>query len=214
MSLEDEFTSLRTLVQHLPFALDDYGAVNAAFGRWRQDRAPHDLRVVDLWAYLYVRWYFLGKFSHNKDLPSTDLDELLTTVFRRVQEKRDTVREGFASWVSVVCKNHFRNYLSRRRKVYALTDETLQRLPGELPDDEALDVAPTAAALHEALDRLPDFVRTVARMRFIEELPYETISERLDKPIPILRSYVHKAQARLRSDPHLRRFLGLSPAIE
>lgn len=214
MSLEDEYTSLRTLVQHLPFALDAYDAVNTTFARWQESQSPYDLRVVDLWAYLYVRWYFLGKFAANRDLPSTDLDELLTVVFRRVQEKRGGVREGFASWVSVVCKNHFRNYLSRRRKVYALTDETVERLPGEAFDDEALDIAPTAAALHEALDRLPDFVRTIARMRFIEDLSYETISERLDKPIPVLRSYVHKAQARLRSDPQLRRFLGLDPAIE
>ncbi len=212
MSLEDEFTSLRTLVQHLPFALDDYGAANATFARWRDERAPHLLRTIDLWAYLYVRWYFLGKFAANRDLPATDLDELLTQVFRRIQEKRDTVREDFCSWASVVCKNHFRNYLARRRKVYALTDEAAARLPDEPFDDEALDAAPTAAALHEALARLPDFVRTVARKRLIENLSYEVISEQEDKPVPILRSYVHKAQARLRADPQLRRFLGLDSA--
>ncbi len=214
MSLDDEFRSLHTLTQHLPFDLDDYGAANRAFAQWQVSRAPADLRTVDLWAYLYLRWYFLGKFAHSRNLPSTDLDELLTAVFKRVQDKRDSVRGEFASWVSVVCKNAFRNYLTRRRKIYTLSDETAARLPGDDLDDEALDAEPTTAALHEAFERLPDFLRVVARRRLLEGQDYEAMSAEFDRPVPILRSYVNKALTRLRADPALRRFLGMPTLTE
>ncbi len=214
MSLDDGFHSLHSLCQHLPFALDDYSAANRAFMEWRTAPSPATLRTVDLWAYLYVRWYFLGKFAASRNLPDTDLDELFSSAFKRVQEKRETVHGDFASWVSVLCKNHFRNYLARRRKVYALTEETAAQLRADDLDEEALDAGPTAAALHEALERLPDFIRTVARRRLIDGCSYEDLVIEVDKPAPILRSYVNKAQARLRADPHLRRFLGLHPLTE
>lgn len=214
MSLDDEFRSLRLLTEHLPFALDDYGAANAAFAAWRAAPDAAGLQAIDLWAYLYVRWYFLGKFAASPNLPATDLDGLLAAVFRRVQEKRDTVTGDYASWVSVVCKNHFRNYLTRRRKVYALTDETAARLPADAFDDEALDAEPTAVALREAFDRLPDFVRAVARRRLLDGLEYDQLSREVDKPVPILRSYVNKALTRLRADPALRQFLGLPTLTE
>ena len=64
--------------------------------------------------------------------------------------------------------------------------------------------------LRRAIERLPAYLREIAYLRFIENTAYQDIVQVVDKPLPIVRSYVNKALLKLRSAPVFLTYLGRS----
>lgn len=200
--------SLRALAARLPFGLEDTERVGAAFQRWQNaddGEAPRERRVVELWTYCFVRRYFWVKFAAQPERPSSDLDELIERVYRKVEAKRATVREPehYAHWVSVVCKNTFFNYVNRERPPDVSLDE--EHAPTLLSKKRVRgDLGLARGVVAKAIGRLPDYLQPVARMRFLEERSYQSISEETGTPVPTARSYAGRARKHLREDPDVR----------
>jgi RNA polymerase sigma factor (sigma-70 family) len=198
---------LESVLDHLPFSIDDTAAANDAFRRWRQQHHPSEERIVDLWTYCYVTRYFLGKATRG-DLRSTDADKLIKRTYEKVEEKRKEVRnpDRYAHWVSVVCKNTFLNHMRRHR-----IEESIDAEGG--PTLSARDSTPVAdmgfveEALVEAIDQLPDYLQAPARLYFLENKTFEEISDEIGKPVPTVRTYKHKAATRLRKNERLRGYV-------
>ncbi len=205
MSLLDEFRSLRKLAENLPFALDDVGQANDAFVRWRG--GDEAMRVsVDLYTYLYAKRYFLSKFITNRDLPPTEYDLLISQAYERVQKHLPSVKKAdrFASWLSVVCVNLYRNYLRRRHKVSNLEEDAAERIEGDAIDVSSLDQGAVKTALLAAIVRLPEYLQEIAHLRLIDNRSYEQMMESTGRDRATLRSYVNKALNQLRTDDDLR----------
>jgi len=212
MTLRDHMRSLDALASRLPFAVDDYDAVNGAFGRWRTARAPRQRETLELWAYCYARRYFLVKYLRDPSLDPEEMDRPIGEAFRRVCAHLDAVEqpERFASYASVICKNTFINAVRREaryhRRFVAAADAPE---PVADPHDplDGYDVALLRHALTAAIARLPESLREVARLRFLEGADYDRLEEATGLPRPNLRSYANKAAQRLREDPLLLDFL-------
>lgn len=202
------FADLEALAARLPFALDDVAQVNAAFVRWRAERCPHALETVELWSYCFVRRYCLLKFYRGHASARSDQDALEARILRTVQEKRVRVIHAarYASWVSVVCRNMYYNYLRSHRVIF-LSVETagLPSVPASAPrrhDDARAD-----AALSAAIERLPAYLQNVARLHFLGHRSYREIAELTGRPAPSVRTYVSKARTCFRRDAALRALL-------
>ena len=212
MTLPTPLRSLALVAQHLPFHLHETDKVNSAFRRWRHDADDTAKYHVELWTYCFVRRYFLTRFTqdglyHNP----ADMDALIEQAYGKVQKHQHTVSDSmrYTGWVSVVCRNAFLNYLRSVQQAVSIDHEGGPILQGD--SLEALfDAGLLHDGLHEALGRLPDYLRDIARYRFIEGLSYQEIGARLDKPLPTVRSYVNKAVRKLREDLHLMAHLGRS----
>lgn len=193
-----------TLAAHLPFAVDDYEAANAAFVRWHTSQRDSDLEPVEIWAYCYARDYFAQKFLRNAALQPSDYDALVTKAFTAVKKYHASVRDPqrFAHWVSVVYKHTYLRYVSRRRETVQLEPERLQDATPMTPWREH-DQQVIRRAVRAALSRLPDFLQQVAQMRLVDRLEYEDISDRTGHAVPTVRAYVCKVMARLREDPDI-----------
>lgn len=198
------FESLDALAASLPFHVDDVSAVNATYSRWRSDRDPSDQHVVQLWTYCFIRRYFLVKFVQESAYSVADLDLLIDKTFRKVERSEDQVKEPrrYASWVSVVCKNTYRNYLRRRRPAVSLDEPSMPLLVAEGPVVYQ-DAGMARQAVLSAIDRLPPYLQTCVRLRFLEGLSYNEIADRTDQPPPSIRAYIYKALQRLREDEEL-----------
>ncbi|HKL88843.1 MAG TPA: hypothetical protein VJ884_07535, partial [Salinibacter sp.] len=59
--MTDPSSRLRTILDQLPFAVDDSDAANDVFRRWRENGDPEAERLVDMWTYCFVCRYFLAK---------------------------------------------------------------------------------------------------------------------------------------------------------
>ena len=201
-------SELRTVIDRLPFSVDDTDAANDAFRRWREDEDPEAKCVADLWTYCYVCRYFLAKSARGTfDTPS-DADKLTTRAYRKVQENRDGVRNAsrYANWVSVVCKNTLLNYTRRTRYSESIDDEDRATLTAEKKNTVA-EVGFVHEAFVEAIERLPTYLQEPARLYFLENREFEEISEALGKPVATVRTYKHKAIKQLRTDDRLREYV-------
>ncbi len=198
------FDSLDELAAGLPFRLDDASAVNAAYARWRATLDLQERSVIQLWTYCYIRRYFLVKFVQESSWSAIDLDVLIDIAFRKTEMRESQVREPsrYASWVSVVCKNTFRNYLRARRQQVALDGAPLGTSVSETPNNYR-EYGAQQQMLVGAIDRLPPHLRSCVRLRFLGGLSYAEIARRTDRPLPTIRAFIYKAVKRLRKDEEL-----------
>jgi RNA polymerase sigma factor (sigma-70 family) len=205
--MTDPSSRLRTVLDQLPFPLDDSEAANDAFRRWIEDGDPRAERLVDLWTYCFVCRYFLAKSSGDAFDKAATPDELITRAYEKVRQKREGVRNPsrYTNWVSVVCKNTFLNHARRDRVADSINDEagpTLRAQTSRIPE-----VGFVREAFEEAIERLPDYLKAPARLYFLEDLDFDEISEEIGKAVPTVRTYKHKAVKQLRKDERLREYV-------
>ncbi len=195
--------ALDEVAAHLPFHVDELDRANEAFLRWRASGSPRDLELVELWTYCYTRRYFIAKFLRDSAYGATDLDQLVGRAFTKARQNFEQVRQPdrFASWVSVICRNVFVNFVRRYREHTPL-DEARTPAPPR-PETFEHDRLAARQAAERAVDRLPPSLRDIARMRFLEDRSYEEIGEATGRPLASLRAFAHKAVVRLREDPEL-----------
>lgn len=199
---------LRTVIERLPFPVDDSEAANEAFRRWKTDDDPDAGRLVDLWTYCYVCRYFLSKAAGDAFDRAAAPDRLITRTFEKVRDKRDSVRDPdhYASWVSVVCKNTFLNHTRRDRRPQSIDEEHGPTLKADRTC-ATREIGFVRESLEAAIDNLPDYLQEPARLYFLEDRDFDEISEAVGKPVPTIRTYKHKALQKLREDETLREYV-------
>lgn len=210
MILTVPFRLLAAVAARLPFHLNETDKVNAAFRHWRQQDDAEAKYHVDLWTYCFIRRYFLIKFTREGLYNNAaDMDTLIEEAYVKVEDHQASVSDTtrYASWVSVVCKNAYLNYRRNYQPVVYIDQDDGLHLQGE-----SLEALHDAGMVHEglrvAIERLPEFLREIAYLRFIENASYQDIAQFVDKPLPIVRSYVNKAVAKIRTDPVFLAYLG------
>jgi RNA polymerase sigma-70 factor (ECF subfamily) len=134
-------------------------------------------------------------------------EEWLQEAFTRVwlgAATHDPSRGEVRPWVYKIALNTARSEMARKRyrTPHVSLDEARLDLPdetgGELPVAAQLDEARRAAAVAEALQRLPDFMREVIVLRCSRELSFAEIAEVTGAPQGTLKSRFHRAVAALR----------------
>lgn len=206
MQIRSELLTLQELTARLPFDLEDTEQANNAFARWRQEDRDDAKRIVELWTYCFVRRYYLQKFAREAGFQLSDYDDLVARTYRKIERHISTVHhdDRYVQWVSKICKNTFLNYARSPRRLVSF-DVREHAIAGEPPIDWGQFDA-FQAVLAGAVGRLPGFLQSVARLRFIEKRSYEEIERVTGKPLPVIRSYASKALTRFRKDTRLRAF--------
>ena len=203
METADQMTTLHQLAAELPYRLNDSEEVNRRFLHSMEAVDEPEDPTLDLWTYLYVRRYFLIKFAKDPTAPIADFDMIVETTYVRIQRGKERMRDysRYANWVSVICKNTFLNYIRSRKKRSIISIDDYPELEQE--EENGIDTIFVRSAVDSAIERLPDFLRDVARMRFQADISYEEMSRRSGKSVPTIRSYVNKVLNRFRRDKRL-----------
>lgn len=101
------------------------------------------------------------------------------------------------TWIYSIAR---RNALSKLRKKRPDPVDPEAAIPvidtGPSPDDDAL-ARVEAGVLNGLIDRLPEQLRVILVLAFVEDMPYPEISEVLDVPIGTVKSRVSRARAAL-----------------
>lgn len=204
-------SSLRSVIDRLPFSVDDTEAANDAFRRWVDDGDPEAEHLVDLWTYCYISRYFITKSTRGEFDSAADADALISRASERVRNNRQEVQspDCYASWVSVVCKNTFLNYTRRDRYSDSIEEEKGPELKAENRQSIA-ELGFVREAFVNAIQKLPTYLQEPARLYFLEGREFEEIGEMVDKPVATVRTYKHKAAKRLRKDDTLREYIDRS----
>ncbi len=160
---------------------------------------------LEVWTYRQLRCVVDNLVDKDQNARASDADAVLSIALTRVHAGRDSVKDpgSYASWVSVVGRNAYLNYKRSRPCVRSVKEEDLS-YDAERHMQSRIDGARVRRSVEDAIDRLPAFLRVVATMRLVEDRDYECISAVTGKSKPTVRSYMHKAVERLRTDDLLR----------
>ncbi len=204
MPADAPFDSVNVVAKELPFGIDDTEAANEAFVQWRENGSTEARRLVNLWTYCFVRRYFLAKFLQRSYGGASDFEMLIEKVYRRVEDKRSTIKqpERYASWVSVVSRNTFLNYVRTDRHYVALEEDGGPTLLAE-EETGSYDAGYAHHVVKQAIAELPPFLEEVAELYILHQRDYAAIGRTIDKSVPTVRAYVHRALKRLRNNDEL-----------
>ncbi len=133
-----------------------------------------------------------GKHEDAEDVAQ----EAFLVALARLDECRNPDR--FGGWFLTIARNRARN-LVRRRSVRAV-DELLFEVPARTPGPERqTELGELREALIRAMDHLTDVQREVLLLHDLEGWKHREIAERLDLPAGTVRSHLHFARKRLRT---------------
>ncbi len=137
--------------------------------------------------------------------PRGPVEDLLQEVFAKSLSNlsRFGGRSSFATWAGSIALNLATDWgrkESRRRRLAPASDVEQDRVPA--PGSErplhAIETREEAARARAAIDDLPLRWRLAVTLRVVEELPYETVAERLNAPVSSARTWVSRGLAQLR----------------
>jgi len=139
----------------------------------------------------------------------SEAEEIAQETFLRAHRSLADFRGDakLSTWLYAIASRLCLTRLGSRERLMTRQGETgLLRLPHDaMGPDAELEQSEMEAALHRAIDELPDDRRIVVVLRDIEGLSYEEIAEALDIELGTVRSRLHRARMDLKDK--MERFL-------
>lgn len=115
-------------------------------------------------------------------------------------------KAAFKTWVFTIAKNTATDFLRKKKSILFSdidtendTDSFSEKIPAEnLLPDEILQKLQDSELLNKLLERLPTQYKTVLILHYQEEMTFDEIGKILDKPLNTVKSYHHRAIAKLK----------------
>lgn len=127
-------------------------------------------------------------------------DVVQDTFIRLYQQDREKVSRGLKTWLFTVCRNRALDILRKEKRMVALDDEALRRIPsGDTGPRGEVDWDERVTQVMKALDRLSDNQREVIRLKFQQGLSYKEISDVTELSTGNVGFLLHTGLKRLRS---------------
>jgi RNA polymerase sigma-70 factor (ECF subfamily) len=161
------------------------------------DQAAWEQIVRQHWRKVYnVAYQFVGSHEQAEDLAQ----EIFLKIFRSL----DTFdrRANFQTWLISVSRNlcidHYRSVRKERQTIDRdVAAEDLAPVSATMSPLAALENRDLAALLRQALQTLPQSLRTAVLLRDIQELSYLEIAERLRLPEGTVKSRINRGRKEL-----------------
>ena len=153
-----------------------------------------------------VRGYFIQR-GVTSDEASELTQETFLSAFRGRKRFRGDAHSS--TWLLVISRNIFSNYIrSKRAAMRDRTEVSLQQLEEENepvtniqdPDPDVLDRSlekEQQRLLAEAIEELPQRIRQIMRLAFVNDLKYKDIADLLGISINTVKSPVHQGKMKL-----------------
>jgi RNA polymerase sigma-70 factor (ECF subfamily) len=129
---------------------------------------------------------------------AADAEDLTQQVFLSAQQNLGQLRsvENPRNWLYAILRNGFLKACRKRSpKPFGDLPYSVESIPADIPDDDAID----RERLQQALDELPSEFRLVVMMFYFEDCSYRQIAESLQLPIGTVMSRLARAKAHLRA---------------
>ena len=157
---------------------------------WEQIVRQHWRKVFN------VAYKFVG--SHDQ------AEDLTQDIFLKIFRSLDTFdrRANFQTWLISVSRNlcidHYRSVRKERQTIdREVTSEQLSPVSRSVSPLAALEQRDLAVLLRQALQGLPQSLRTAVLLRDIQELSYQEIAERLRLPEGTVKSRINRGRKEL-----------------
>jgi RNA polymerase sigma-70 factor (ECF subfamily) len=163
----------------------------------RGDQLAWEAIVRQHWRKVFnVAYKFVGKHDEAEDLTQD--------IFLKIFKSLGTFdrRANFQTWLISVSRNlcidHYRSVRKERETIDRDVDPgDLSPTSHEVSPHAALEQRDRVVLLREALDALPDTLRTAVLLRDIRELSYQEIADQLHLPEGTVKSRINRGRGEL-----------------
>ncbi len=139
------------------------------------------------------------------------IQDLTMEVFEKVYEKLslyDEDKGAFSTWFHTIANNHFIDYTRKERDKYNIhsisdlsadhTNETTEFLieSNDNTPIESIEEAEISERLKYAIETYirSKVLRKIIKMRYFDELSYEEIASKINKPLGTVKANIHRAK--------------------
>ena len=149
--------------------------------------------------YQRTLYYFVvGKVADDTEAKDI-VQKTFVAAFQNLADFR--LGENFFAWLKGIALNHCRNEWRRYQGQARLAGRLLEEKRAELElasfDARSQDDECRLAALRECLEQLSPHEQTVVDLRFVQELPLQTIGEQLGRGAEAARLFLYRIRQRL-----------------
>lgn len=135
-------------------------------------------------------------------LPNADdADEAAQDAALRAWRHRHSLRDDQlrAAWVTTIARNAALDYSSRRKRVREVEWVEDIVAPTASYDDPALSATLDQLAFERLLAPLGEDDRALLALRYVEDLAYAEIAQRLGQPVGTIKVRLHRLRPRLKT---------------
>jgi len=129
-----------------------------------------------------------------------DADDVLQNTFIKIFKNIKSFKgdSKLFTWMYRIATNESITFLNKKAKKMHLSDQELNDyLLESLESDVYFEGDTIKLELQKAIEALPQQQKTVFRMRYFEDIPYEEMSEILDSSVGALKSNYHHAKKKV-----------------
>ncbi|WHT38474.1 RNA polymerase sigma factor [Myroides sp. mNGS23_01] len=129
-----------------------------------------------------------------------DADDVLQETFIKAYENIDSFKGNskLSSWLFRIATNHALDFLKQKSKMQKVSlEEYNQQLIEHLETDSFFNGDEATQLLHKAIATLPEKQQLVFKMRYFQELDYQSISDILETSVGALKASYHHAMKKL-----------------
>ena len=139
---------------------------------------------TEIYEAYYKRVYFMGiQYFKNEDIAKDVVQEVFIKVYKQIKSLK--APKAFSSWLHVITYRECQNLSRKKLKILELGDE--EKIE-DFPDKKEIEITEMVEnerikdIIAESLSALSDPLKTVAILRFFEELKVQEIADILDIP--------------------------------
>lgn len=175
----------------------------------RDEEFLRGLKRGENWAYRILYNEYAGRIGSvaRTYLGADDVDDVVQEVILRIFKgiKRFKGDSKLSTWIYKISVNVCRDYLARYKRRNEILTDFAEDEEGSLPHpvSESNTFLETAGEIEyerimELIEKLSPEDRLLIKLRDIDGLSYEEISQVIDKPVGSVKSSLHYARKRLR----------------
>ncbi|USG64778.1 sigma-70 family RNA polymerase sigma factor [Brevibacillus ruminantium] len=128
-----------------------------------------------------------------------DAQDLAQEVFTKAYFQLEKFQPdgNFSAWLYRIAANHCLDELRRRKRTVKTTDEEVELIDTETPEEAFLQKETQQVILRQ-IRELDEEYRSVFILRYIDQLSYREISETMAIPLTTVQMRLHRARKKLR----------------
>lgn len=144
-------------------------------------------------------WRLAGQLTADRGAAGDLAQEAWLAIMRGLHRLDDPAR--FRVWAYRIVANKCTDWIRRRsiRRDVATQMRNLAEDQNEVGRESAQDATDELARMRDALQRLPDELRTVVSLHYLDGMNVRDIAVVLDVPVGTIKSRLHNARERLRT---------------
>lgn len=148
--------------------------------------------------------FHIGKMIRDRE----QVEDLVQEVFMKAFDNLESynTQYAFSTWIYRIATNHTIDYLRKKKlKTLSINDPVTTKdgeMNVQLPDenfetDRAIIRKQRKKMIESAISNLPEKYRDVIKMRHMEEMSYQEISDELDLPLGTVKAHIFRAREML-----------------